>query len=214
MGEVKRLNSVGRKNPNSTETNQEEKSMKKLVHFMLVTMLVIVGVFTPSVTSANAQTANTFNKVALQADTGKWLSRCRNCQNVIGNNPDTATIHITKPTNDQPYAQFEVVNVGNGKIALKADTGKYLARCNSCIVGGSSPDSATIHVTDPSAPYAQFTPELLDNGKYALKADTGKYLARCNSCSPGAAYPDTVTIHVDSPVGASYAQWNMIPIFK
>ena len=70
MGGVKRLNSVGRKKPNSTETNQEEKSMKKLVHFMLVTMLVIVGVFTPSVTSANAQTSNTFNKVALQADTG------------------------------------------------------------------------------------------------------------------------------------------------
>ncbi len=186
--------------------------MKKFIQTMLAVMLVVVACFSTSVSPANAQVNSSPEKVALQADTGKWLSRCRNCQRVVNVNPDTATVHINKPTSDNPYAQFEVVKVGNGKIALKADTGKYLARCNGCIVGGAYPDFVTIHVTDPSVPYAQFTPELLDNGKYALKADTGKYVARCNGCSPGAAYPDTVTVHVDSPQGNSFAQWNIIPI--
>ena len=151
----------------------------------------------------------TGTKIALQADTGKWFSRCRNCQRTVGNRfPDTITVHIDNPTN-KPYAQFEVKNMGNGKIALKADTGKYVARCRGCIVNGAYPDFVTVHVDDPSATYAQFTPETLPNGKIALKADTGKYVSRCRNCSPGAAYPDQVTIHVDDPTNAPYAQWTI-----
>ncbi|MHC5932640.1 fascin domain-containing protein [Nostoc sp.] len=186
--------------------------MKKMIPVVLATILLIIGSFHLFSHPVIAQTNSLSYKVALQADTGKWLSRCRNCQQVTGDYPDTATVHIDKPTDDNPYAQFEVVNVGYGKIAFKADTGKYLGRCRNCIVGGAYPDSAVFHVTNPLLPYAQFTPELLDNGKYALKADTGKYLARCNNCSPYSAYPDTVTIHVDSPQGNSFAQWNIIPI--
>ncbi len=152
-------------------------------------------------------------KIALQADTGKWFSRCNNCQQTVGNNPDTITVHIDSPVANHPYAHFEVVDVGNGKIALKADTGKYVARCNGCIVGGTYPDFVTVHVDDPSLPWAQFTPERLENGKYALKADTGKYVSRCRNCSPSSAYPDTVTIHIDDPKNAPSAQWtvNYIP---
>jgi cytochrome P450 len=149
-------------------------------------------------------------KIALQADTGKWFSRCNNCQPTVGNNPDTITVHIDSPVSSHPYAHFEAVDVGGGKIALKADTGKYVARCRGCIVNGAYPDFVTVHVNDPSLPYAQFTPELLANGKYALKADTGKYVARCRDCSPNSAYPDTVTIHVDDPNTAPHAQWNII----
>jgi cytochrome P450 len=148
-------------------------------------------------------------KIALQADTGKWFSRCNNCQQTTNNNPDTITVHIDSPVSNHPYAQFEVVDVGGGKIALKADTGKYVARCNGCIVNGAYPDFVTVHVDDPAASWAQFTPERLANGKYALKADTGKYVARCNGCSPTSAYPDTVTIHVDDPNNAPWAQWTV-----
>ncbi|MEA5510769.1 cytochrome P450 [Crocosphaera sp. UHCC 0190] len=147
-------------------------------------------------------------KIALQADTGKWFSRCYLCQKTVGNIPDTITVHVDDASK-QPAAQFEVIDVGNGKIALKADTGKYVARCRGCIVNGAYPDSVTVHVDDPSAGYAQFTPELLANGKYALKADTGKYVARCNGCSPGSAVPDTVTIHIDDPSNAPWAQWTV-----
>ena len=156
----------------------------------------------------------TGTKIALKADIGKWFSRCNNCQNTIGNNPDTITVHIDDPTN-KPYAQFEIVNVGSGKIALRADTGKYAARCRNCIVNGAYPDFLTVHIDDPSLPYAQFTPEYVydanGNLKLALKADTGKYVARCRNCSPGAAYPDQVTIHVDADdlVTSPWALWDL-----
>lgn len=175
-------------------------------------LLAFVAVLTMMLTAPVAEASPTGGKVALQADTGKWFSRCRRCQETIGNNPDTVTVHIDLPTNNKPYAQFEVIDVGGGKIALKSDTGKYVARCNGCVSGGAKPDFLTIHVTKPCVPYAQFTPELLSNGKYALKADTGKYVARCNGCSPTSAYPDTVTVHVTDPTNAPYAQWNMIYI--
>ncbi|ACK66447.1 cytochrome P450 [Rippkaea orientalis PCC 8801] len=148
-------------------------------------------------------------KIALQADTGRWFTRCNNCQQTIGNNPDTVTVHVEGSVSEHPYAQFEVVDVGNGKIALKADTGKYVGRCNGCIVGGAYPDFLTIHVDDPSMPWAQFTPERLANGKYAFKADTGKYFGRCNGCSPTSAYPDTVAVHVDNPHNSPWAQWTV-----
>lgn len=179
--------------------------MKKWLGLLLA-IVAVLGMMLP----AQVAEASTGCKVALQADTGEWLSRCRNCQNAAY--PDTATVHIDLPTSDKPYAQFEVVKMDDGKIAFKSDTGKYLARCRNCVDGGAYPDFLTDHVKDPNQPYAQFTPELLPNGKYALKADTGKYVARCRNCSPGAAYPDTVTIHVDDPTDAPYAQWEMIDV--
>lgn len=150
----------------------------------------------------------TGKKISLQADTGKFFSRCNNCQpSVNGSLPDTITVHATSAAPDQPWARFEVVDVGGGKIALKADTGKFVARCNGCIVGATTPDSAGVHATDTAGAPVQFTPQLLSNGKYAFKADTGKYLARCNGCSPGATTPDTVTVNGTNPDNEPAAQW-------
>ncbi len=180
--------------------------MKKWIGLLLAFVAVLTMMLTAPVAKASA----TGCKVALQADTGKLFARCRGCQQTIGNNPDTVTVHIDLPNKDKAYAQFEVVDVGGGKIALKSDTGNYVARCNGCVARGAYSDALTIHVSNPAAAYAQFTPELLSNGKYALKADTGKYVSRCNGCSPTSAYPDTVTVHVTDPTNAPYAQWNII----
>lgn len=151
------------------------------------------------------------SRVALQADTGNWLGRCNGCQKTTNNSvPDTAASHVKAVSASTPYAIFEVMSLAGGKIALKADTGKLLARCNGCIVGGQ-PDALTVHATDSNAAYAQFTPVLLPNGKYALKADTGKYVARCYDCSPGATVLDTATIHVADPNAGAYAQWSIVP---
>ncbi len=152
-------------------------------------------------------------QVALQSDTGKWLSRCNYCQSTVDpSNVDTATVHATDPTT--PFVRFQLVDAGGGKIALKADNGNWVARCRDCIIGGVTPDFVTMHVpgTLPPPSFAQFTPVLLSNGKYALKADTGLYVSRCRDCSPGAAYPDQLTIHVTDPNTAPYAQWTVIPI--
>jgi hypothetical protein len=145
-------------------------------------------------------------KIALQGDNGKYFSRCSGCQTTVGSVPDTITVHITAPTADQPWSRFDVVDMGGGKIALKADTGKYVARCQSCVVGGTKPDFAFVHAADPAPAPVQFTPELLPNGKYAFKADTGKYLSRCDGCSPSCVH-STVTIHSTNPANEPFAQW-------
>ncbi|MBN9687360.1 MULTISPECIES: fascin domain-containing protein [unclassified Corallococcus] len=152
-------------------------------------------------------------KISLQSDQGTYFSRCNNCQkDANGALPDTVTTHVT--TAAEPYSQFQLVLVGNGKVALKADNGKFVGRCNNCIEGGSTPDSVTVHVTDATPPaYAQFSIETLSNGKYALKADNGKYVARCNNCSPGAATANTVTAHATNPNSEPFAQWTIKPIF-
>ncbi|ATB43155.1 cytochrome P450 [Cystobacter fuscus] len=151
-------------------------------------------------------------KISLQSDEGTYFARCNGCQKSVDNKiPDTVTTHAKAAT--EPYAQFELVLVGNGKIALKADNGKFVGRCNGCIVGGKVPDFATVHVADSAPAYAQFTIETLANGKYALKADTGKYLARCNGCSPDASTPNSVTVHATDPNKEAYAQWTIAPIF-
>jgi hypothetical protein len=151
-------------------------------------------------------------KVALQGHQGVWASRCRNCQpGTDGNVQDTVTVHISD-LNSAPFAWFEVVDAGNGKVALKADTGKFLGRCLNCIVGATVANSLTIHVSGSAPPpaYAQFTPEKLANGKIALKADNGLYLAQCNQCVPGAAKSETVTIHATDPKNQAAAQWALL----
>ncbi|WP_157951162.1 hypothetical protein [Cyanothece sp. BG0011] len=146
-------------------------------------------------------------KISLQADSGQWFSRCAGCQQTVNNLRDTVTTHVNS-SNLGAASQFEVVDAGNGKISLKADTGKYVARCQGCIKEGTVRDFLTIHVSDPSIAPAQFTPQLLSNGKYTLKADTGKYVARCQGCSPTAKV-DTVAVHVTDPNNAA-AQWNIV----
>ena len=85
------------------------------------------------------------------------------------------------------------------QIALKSDTGNWVARCNNCAPGAAYPDNAFVHIEGdaPSLPpYARFTVTKLENGKITLQADTGKYLGRCNNCLSGGAYPDNLAVHV------------------
>lgn len=147
-------------------------------------------------------------KVSLKADTGKWVSRCNNCNSGEAY-PDSVTIHIEADANELPsYAIFELIQLDNGNVAFKADTGKYVSRCNNCATS-ATPDIVTVHMDNCDEPYAQFTPILLANGKYAFKADTGNYLSRCNNCIAGAAYPDSLMVHAGS-YGAPYEQFTMI----
>jgi hypothetical protein len=57
-------------------------------------------------------------------------------------------VHVTDSS--QAYAQFTPVLLANGKYGLKADTGKFLARCNGCSPGSSTPNTVTVHATDPN----------------------------------------------------------------
>ncbi|OQR97370.1 oxidoreductase [Achlya hypogyna] len=134
--------------------------------------------------------------ISLKSDTGNFVGRCNNC---IWNEAydDSAFVHVPSP-NSAPWAQWTVVNTGNGKIALRADTGKFLARCNNCAPWAAYPDEAFVHVKDwTKAPWAQWTCKEAGNGKIGLQADSGSYLARCNNCV-GAAYSNAAFVHAKS----------------
>jgi hypothetical protein len=87
-------------------------------------------------------------KYALKGDAGNYLARCNNC--IPGTRyPDAAFMHVAEvQLASAPWAQFTLKQLASGKYALQADSGKYLARCNNCIPGGSYPDSAFVHVTE------------------------------------------------------------------
>jgi hypothetical protein len=99
-------------------------------------------------------------KYALQSvDSGNYVARCNNCV-PGGAYPDSAFVHVTPvQLNSSPWAQFTLVRLSNGKYALQADSGNYLARCNNCIPNGAKPDNAFVHVTQAQlngSPWAQW----------------------------------------------------------
>lgn len=146
-------------------------------------------------------------QVVLQSDLGTYVGRCRNCQRMVGRNRDSATVHVDNP--GASFARFQMEVLPSGKVAFRADTGRYLARCRSCIPGAPT-DTVTVHVDAGSPPsYAQFTPVRMGQGRFALQADTGKFVARCRNCSPRSRKQDVLTIHESSP-NAAYAQWRIV----
>jgi len=76
-----------------------------------------------------------------------YLSRCNSCWR-RGAYPDSAFVHVKSKF--EPYAQWTAVRQPDGKWALQADTGRYLARCNGC-ARSSSPNLAFVHATNPSS---------------------------------------------------------------
>jgi len=146
------------------------------------------------------------------AHSKRFLARCNKCYSKGATTPDAAFIHDSNVGNS--WAQWTVTTLSSGKVALKADTGKYLARCNNCVTGANFPDAATVHATYPPPAWAQFKvacipppPKLgCSSGKMALQTDTGNFLTMCNNCVPGEAYPDAADFHSSVPTVA-WAQW-------
>ncbi len=87
-------------------------------------------------------------KVALKADSGKYMARCNNCI-PNGAYPDSVFVHATNP-NGEAWAQWEIERLDNGKYTLKADSGKYAARCNNCVPNGAYPDNVMVQSTNPN----------------------------------------------------------------
>lgn len=95
-----------------------------------------------------------------------------------------------------------------GVYALKADNGKFLARCDGCVTGAAYSDNAGVHESATSSGWARWTVEKLANGKWSLKSvDSGKFLARCENCAPG-IFPNSAFVHV-ADASKAYAQWTL-----
>lgn len=96
------------------------------------------------------------NKVTFKGDNGNYLARCSKCWNE-SIYPEAA-LFIQAASSQDPLAQWTPESLGNGKWALKADNGKYLARCHNCVTGGTYPDFPFVHIDEAKdKPYAQWT---------------------------------------------------------
>ena len=168
---------------------------------------------TPFGAASAANAPGTFpagTKIALRADNGMWMGRCRGCQTTINRSLEDTIVLSDKRIS--PTSTFEVLQGPGDSIMLKADTGFMLGYCNGCIQGGSVPDFIGVQSTAADNSYNKFQLSRLNNGKYSLKAANGKYVARCNGCSPSFAPQgsrgNVVTAHVVSPT-EPWAQWTI-----
>lgn len=146
----------------------------------------------------------------LASSAGQYLARCAGCvPGVPSGSPDNTAVHVIDP--NRSVAQWTVKKLANGKFALRADTGKYLARCRGCIPGVGG-DSAFVHVSDPDAPFAQFTIEpAAQAGKFTLRSDNARYLSPCLGCVPGQGKPGLKyngSLHLTDPSDV-FAAWEI-----
>ncbi|OQR85081.1 hypothetical protein THRCLA_10789 [Thraustotheca clavata] len=138
------------------------------------------------------------DRIALQADTGKFIARCNNCLN---NGTDVAFV-LAPSVQGHPSTIWKVFNTGRlGTLALQADSGKFLARCNDCATPAAYID--VDHWSQGS--FAQWTCVLANDGRIALRADTGKYLARDNEVDSSLPH-NAALIHEDD-WSKAWAQW-------
>ena len=87
------------------------------------------------------------DKCALKADTGKYAGLCSDCwEGGSGTYPDSVFVHLS--SKNDPGATWTLENVEGG-FAFKADTGKYMARCNNCVKQGVLPDFAFVYANKP-----------------------------------------------------------------
>ncbi|ETV81041.1 hypothetical protein H257_05661 [Aphanomyces astaci] len=135
-------------------------------------------------------------KLVLQADTGKFLGRCNNCAPGAAY-PDEAFVHV-EDWHTSPWAQWVCVDAGNGKIALQADSGRYLARCNSCLPG-AYPNAAFVHATSVSEAYAQWT-VVSKNPSVGLCAPNAITPPPTTTCIPTSAPAPITTAPTTKPV--------------
>lgn len=94
------------------------------------------------------------NYALKSVDSGKYAARCRDC--IPGAlYPDSVFVQATDP--NQPFAQWKLERLSNGKYALKsADSGKYAARCTGCAPGATYPDNVFVHETNVNSAWAQW----------------------------------------------------------
>ena len=146
---------------------------------------------------------------------GQYLANCTGCAPgapvnlLFGARP-----HVMDP--DRIAAQWRVKKLDNGKVALRSIYGGYLARCNGCIPGTFTFDSAFTHVNDPDNPAAQFilapSPSREPN-RYSVMSDVNTYLAPCkgDGCLPnngrfGQAY--SASFHLTS-ANSPLTEWDI-----
>ena len=90
----------------------------------------------------------------------------------------------------QAGAPFE----DGAKVALQADNGLWMSRCNGCQKTVNNRWSDTVLLTGEVNVFSTFTVRAYPDGKIGLVADNGRLVSYCNGCIPGASTPDFLVI--------------------
>lgn len=94
---------------------------------------------------------------AFMASNNKFLAVCNGCVS-NGTVPNFLMFHETSP--NQPWAQFEVKELQNGKYSIYSIHSKlFVARCNGCSPTATYPNQVTAHANNANEDWAQWTIE-------------------------------------------------------
>lgn len=183
------------------QTPQSKRSMRPAL--LPVALLMFTAI--PTTAGANAACAPKVGSViAIRADTGKYLTWCLKCQKASVE----ATVMVVESNPAVTKAQFVVVSLGNGKLALRSLwNNNYVTRCDQCVPGGPA-QSLTLHSTQAYS----MALVALPNGKCALQTDDGNWVKRCRDCSPGASFPDAAIVAKLTPATDPAAQFDLVVI--
>ncbi|KAF0734360.1 hypothetical protein Ae201684_008961 [Aphanomyces euteiches] len=170
------------------------------LYFSTCRNCIYAGDFTDSITLQDSFGAtyafwtvvNTGNgKIALKGDTGKFVARCNNCvQGALS--PDEAFVSAAD-SKSSPLAQFTCEDASNGKIALKADTGKYLAHCKGCVPRRPAADVIIMNATNKQIKLIQVSYTVFD-GQPPLLKDIVACLQRVEAFALVGCRRDTATV--------------------
>ncbi len=91
---------------------------------------------------------------AFRAFNGKYMAVCDGC---IEGGTQTSFITFHESSSDHPWAQFKVTKLNNGRYAIwNIHARLYMARCNGCSPGASTPNQVTAHAGDAGPEWAQW----------------------------------------------------------
>ncbi len=95
---------------------------------------------------------------AFRAFNGKYMTVCDGC---IEGGSQTSFITFHESSSDHLWAQFEVKKLNNGRYSIRNMHAQlFIARCNGCSPGASTPDQVTAHAGDAGPEWAQW--EIID----------------------------------------------------
>ncbi|DAZ97904.1 TPA: hypothetical protein N0F65_012167 [Lagenidium giganteum] len=120
-------------------------------------------------------------------------------------------VKISDPEPEPSVYAYAFEQCASRIVALRADTGRYITRCEAWYCSpGSTRDWITVHTLTPkSNRRAQWRVRRLQNGKFAFQADTGLYMGRCHHCYNK---QDSVVVNVQFPEDIRAAQWDVLKL--
>ena len=119
-------------------------------------------------------------EISFQSSTSKFLSQCTDCGN--------ANVAMASGNSGDQQSIFTVHELGNERIALRANNGNYIGSCVDCF-GGTYRHVLVTNFEELDNWKTSIKPEIQSNGFYKLKFEGtplgNLYISPCNNCVDG-----------------------------